>query len=124
MKMKTILLFTAILFLMTTVFGKALLLKPVTISIDKRQKDPLTEYTGKFKIDLKKGPAVLEIAVVNGELVATQLWDGEKVLLKHLSGDSFIVAGFDWSAKFLRGKDKKVTEILVMGTDHWMKVKA
>jgi hypothetical protein len=124
MKMKTILLSIAILFLMTTVFCKALPLKPVIISTDERQKAPLTDYTGKFKIDLKRGPAVLEIAVVNDELVATQLWDGEKVLLKHLSGDSFIVAGFDWSAKFLRGKDKKVTEILVMGTDHWMKVKA
>ncbi|SHM02146.1 hypothetical protein [Mucilaginibacter sp. OK098] len=121
--MKKILLFTAILFLITTTFCKALPLKPVTISTDKRQKDPLIDYTGKFKIDLKKGPAVLEIAIVNGELVATQLWDGEKVLLKHLSGDSFMVAGFDWSAKFLRGKDKKVTEILVMGTDHWMKIK-
>ncbi|MDB5086867.1 MAG: hypothetical protein JWR09_861 [Mucilaginibacter sp.] len=121
--MKKILLLTALLFLIATAFCKALPLKPVTISTDERQKDPLTDYTGKFKIDLKRGPAILEIAVVNGELVATQLWDGEKVLLKHLSGDSFIVAGFDWSAKFLRGKDKKVTEILVMGTDHWMKVK-
>jgi len=121
--MKKILLFTALLFLITTAFCKALPLKSVTISTAKRQNDPLTDYTGKFKIDLKRGPAVLEIAVVNGELVATQLWDGEKVLLKHLSGDSFMVAGFDWSAKFLRGKDKKVTEILVMGTDHWMKIK-
>ena len=121
--MKKILLLTTVLFLIATAFCKALPLKSATMNIDKKQEAPLTDYTGKFKIELKRGAAVLEIAVVNGELVATQLWDGEKVLLKHLSGDIFMVAGFDWSAKFLRDKDKKVTQILVMGTDHWLKVK-
>jgi hypothetical protein len=43
----------------------------------------------------------LQISVNNGDLTSKALWTGEQNLLKHLSGDSFIMQGKDWSVKFI-----------------------
>lgn len=97
---------------------------PKTINcFDQSKADSLAEYTGKYQVVQKRGTVAIKIDLVDGELVCTQLWDGEKLVLRHLSGDSFMMAGFGWSVKFLRDKDKKITQILVMGTDRWDKVK-
>lgn len=67
---------------------------------------------------------VLQLDVVNNELVATPFWDDEKLLVKHLSGDKFMVAGFDWPVKFIRGTDGNVIKIIVSGTRLWIKEKS
>jgi len=86
--------------------------------------DSLTAYTGKY--ELKRGDQVLYINVSTekGTLVGTQSWDGSKKYLDHLSGDNFIVAGAGWSVKFIRDKDKKVSQMVVSGTDTWIKIKS
>ena len=66
----------------------------------------------------------LNLSLEDGELIGTQLWDNQKMSLKHLSGDSFIVSGLDWSVKFIRDKNGKVIQVLVMGKDVWTKVKS
>lgn len=85
--------------------------------------DSLAAYTGKFQKDFNGTLFYLSLSVENGELVGTQLWDKQKMALKHLSGDNFIVSGLDWSVKFIRDKEGKVTQVLVMGKDLWTKVK-
>jgi hypothetical protein len=85
--------------------------------------DSLTIYTGKYQKDFNGTLFYLSIAVENGELVGTQLWDNQKLSIKHLSGDNFIVSGLDWSVKFIRDKQGKVTQVVVMGKDAWTKIK-
>ncbi|MES2108377.1 MAG: hypothetical protein V4577_06515 [Bacteroidota bacterium] len=112
--MKKLTILTCLLFLLQTA---------AIIAHNNIQINPLAEYTGKYQVVQKRGTIGIKIELVNDELVCTQSWDGEKLLLRHLSGDNFIMAGFDWSVKFLRDKDKKISQILVMGTDRWDKVK-
>lgn len=89
------------------------------------QQRSLAEYAGKYRLNKPGGPApILGVSVVDSALVFTQLWDGKKMPVKHLSGDNFIVEGLDWSVQFIRGADKNITEVLVMGSDHWVKVKS
>lgn len=85
--------------------------------------DQLAEYTGKYQ---KKYDATtliyIRISLVNDGLVLTSLWDNHTIELKHLSGDNFIAYGPDWSVRFMRDKDKKVTQVQVRGVDLWTKV--
>lgn len=118
--MKKIITIACLLLLLQIPFINA---SPAITNISVFQTNPLTEYTGKYQVVQRRGTVAIKIDLVDGELICTQLWDGEKLLLRHLSGDNFMMAGFDWSVKFLRDKDKKVSQILVMGTDRWDKVK-
>lgn len=84
--------------------------------------DSLADYTGKFQKDFNGKVFYISFSVENEELVGTQLWDNQKMALKHLSGDNFIVSGLDWSVKFIRDKEGKVIQVIVMGKDAWNKV--
>ncbi|RYE22085.1 MAG: DUF3471 domain-containing protein [Sphingobacteriaceae bacterium] len=86
--------------------------------------DSLAAYTGKYQKDFNGTVFYLSLSVENGELVGTQLWDNQKLSIKHLSGDNFIVSGLDWSVKFIRDKEGKVTQVVVMGKDTWTRVKS
>jgi hypothetical protein len=89
------------------------------------QQQSLAEFAGKYQLNRPGGPApFLSISVVDSALVFTQLWDGKKMPVKHLSGDNFIVEGLDWSVQFMRDSNKNITEVVVMGSDHWVKVKS
>jgi len=90
-------------------------------AIINQQTDSLSAYTGKFKMTRQNQSIFLQLDIVNNELVATQVWDGEKLLVKHLSGDKFMVAGFDWPVKFIRDTNGKVIKIIVSGTGLWIK---
>lgn len=85
--------------------------------------DSLAAYIGKYQKDFNGTIFYLSLSVENGELVGTQLWDKQKMAIKHLSGNNFIVSGLDWSVKFIRDKEGKVTQVVVMGKDAWTKVK-
>ncbi len=86
--------------------------------------DSLTAFTGKFQKDFNGMVFYLNFSLMDGELIGTQLWDNQKMSIKHLSGDNFIVSGLDWSVKFIRDKVGKVTQVQVMGKDLWTKVKS
>jgi hypothetical protein len=89
------------------------------------QKQSLAEYAGKYQLNQPGGPApLLAVSVADSSLVFTETWDhNKKMTVKHLSGDKFIVEGLDWSVQFIRDKNKNITEVVVMGKDHWVKVK-
>src|SRR3954454_22699736 len=88
------------------------------------QTDSLSVYTGKFKMIRQNQSVFLQLDVVNNELVATQVWDGEKLLVRHISGDKFKVAGFDWPVRFIRDANGNVDRIIVSGTGLWTKEKS
>lgn len=87
-------------------------------------KDSLAMYTGRFQSVQKQGTFLVEVLLTeDGRLLAHSLWDGNKYGLNHINGDNFMMQGFDWSVKFIKGKDGKVTSMLVKGTEYWDKVK-
>jgi hypothetical protein len=96
----------------------------VKANVATRQQDSLSVYTGKYQMVQGKGTFYVIVTVVDGQLVANATWDGSKLLLKHLTGDSFIVSGLDWSIKLMRDSDKNVTQMVVRGTDYWTKMKS
>ncbi len=120
--MKKIIVLTVSLIALQIAFNAGSLSAAIINPI-KTQTTSLSDFTGKYQMVQKRGTVAIRLDNVNGELVCTQLWDGEKLLLRHLKDDNFIMAGLGWSVKFLRDKDKKVTQVLVMGTDRWDKVK-
>jgi hypothetical protein len=87
-----------------------------------QQQNALTEYAGKYQMAFHGEIFYLQISVNNGDLTSKALWTGEQNLLKHLSGDSFIMQGKDWSVKFIRDKKGIATSVLIRGTDLWTKV--
>jgi hypothetical protein len=88
----------------------------------KAQQNALSAYTGKYQMTVRGQTGYIQITVKDGDLLLNALWNGEKNVLKHLSGDNFIMQRKDWSVKFIRGKKGDVVSVLVMGTDLWTKV--
>ena len=89
----------------------------------RQQKPDLKEYTGKYGMTVRGQTGYIQITAKNNELTLTALWTGEQNLLKHLSGDNFIMANKEWSVKFIRDKKGSIASVLVMGHDLWTKVK-
>lgn len=121
--MKTYLTLALLLVFLQNGFCKTAFPIKICTNICKSKTDSLTIYTGKYQKDFNGTLFYLSLSVENGELVGTQLWDNQKLSIKHLSGDNFIVSGLDWSVKFIRDKEGKVTQVVVMGKDAWNKVK-
>ena len=92
--------------------------------INQSNQSELAIYTGKYQMKRNGNNLFIAISSEAGELYLTSLWDNQKNAIKHLSGDNFIMLGNDWSVKFIRGKDKNITQVVVMGTDYWTKVKS
>src|SRR5258707_79378 len=122
MKMKK----TALLLLLSATMGvavcKANLVKTPLMYHKLPAADTLSIYAGKFQKLINNNMFYLQFDVVDGNLIGSTLWDGNKMMLKHLSGDNFIVAGIDWGVKFVRDKDGKVNSVIVRGTDVWTRV--
>ena len=114
-------LFTSILltaFICTTTFS-AVAVKGSSSSV---QQSPLAIYEGKYQMAVKGQTVSIEIKLTGDQLTLTSLWDKQTNKIKHLSGDNFMMQGNDWSVKFIRDAKGKITEVVVMGNDHWKKV--
>jgi len=85
--------------------------------------DTLAIYTGKYQRTIHNDLFYIDFTLIDGELIGTTLWDGNKLALKHLTGDNFIVSGLAWAVKFMRDKDNKISQVQIMGNDVWVKVK-
>lgn len=121
-KMKKLFILPVVLMLTAIMPGYAIIQKGNGLVTVRLVTEDLSVYAGKFQMKRDGKDFYLSIEVVDGDLIATSLWDHQKMNLKHLSGDKFIVSGLDWSVKFIRDKDNKVTKVLVMGTDLWTRV--
>ena len=86
------------------------------------QQSALAIYEGKYQMAVKGQTVYIEIKLTGDQLTLTSLWDKRANKIKHLSGDNFIMEGHDWSVKFIRDSKGKVSEVVVMGSDHWKKV--
>ena len=122
--MKKLQLIPALLVLLYAGVCKATVAGKYDITVHQNQQDSLGVYVGKYQSIRPKGTFYVEVALVDGQLVATATWDGSKLLFKHISGDAFIVSGLDWSIKFIRDKDNNITQMLVRGTDYWTRLKS
>jgi hypothetical protein len=83
----------------------------------------LTDYLGKYQASMNGQNAIIEISLKGGQLLATQLWDGGNSALQYKSDDEFTVIALSWPIRFIRDKGKKITQLLLNGTDTFIKVK-
>ena len=114
-------LFTSLLlsvFICTATFS-ANFIKDASSSI---QQPALATYQGKYQMAVKGQTVYIEIKLNGDQLTLTSLWDKQANKIKRLSGDNFIMEGHDWSIKFIRDSKGNVSEVVVMGTDHWKKI--
>ena len=93
--------------------------KGVTV---KTTQQALKSYTGKYQMLVKGKEVFIQIKANGDQLTLTSLWDNQSNKIKQLSGDNFIMEGHDWSVKFIRDAKGAVSEVVVMGTDHWKKL--
>lgn len=105
-------------FICTATFS-AVFIKSGSASV---QQSALAIYQGKYQMVVKGQTVYIEIKLTGDQLTLTSLWDKRANEIKQLSGDNFIMSGHDWSVKFIRDSKGKVSEVVVMGTDHWKKV--
>lgn len=117
----------ALLFLLSAAMGVAVCKTSITKARSIHHQQPATDtlaiYTGKYQRVIHNDLFYIQFQIEDGNLVGTTLWDGNKLLLKHLSSDNFIVSGIDWGVKFIRDKDGKVSEVVIRGADNWTRVK-
>jgi hypothetical protein len=119
---------TTLLILLSATMGVAVckpnVSKTSLLSYRQSASDTLSIYTGKFQRVIHNDLFYIQFQIEDGNLVGATLWDGNKLLLKHLSGDNFIAPGLDWGVKFVRDKDGKINSVVVRGSDVWTRVKS
>ncbi len=81
-----------------------------------------TQYLGKYKASVNQNDMIIEVALKNGKIWGTQLWDGGKSPLTYLSSDNFFVNALDCPLIFKRGSDKKVNQLVLNNKDVFTKV--
>ena len=79
------------------------------------------DYLGKYQITMGGQNLEIEIALKNGKLWGTQLWDGGNSAVSNVAGDEFIVDSLGWPIKFIRDKDNKVSQLLLNKKDVFTK---
>ena len=82
----------------------------------------LNDYLGKYQITKNGQTLYMRITLKNGQLVATQLWDGANSGLNVVSTDVFTVIALNMPMKFMRDNNKIVTQLLLNGADLFTKV--
>ncbi len=80
------------------------------------------EYSGKYKATINQKDMIVEVAVKNGKIWATQLWDGGKSAITYQSADNFFVNALDCPLTFKRGSDKKVNQLVLNNKEVFTKV--
>lgn len=79
------------------------------------------DYLGKYKITVGGQDLLVEISLKNGKIWATQLWDNGASQLSYTTGDNFIANALGWPIKFIRGADKKITQMQLNDKDVFTK---
>ena len=80
------------------------------------------QYVGKYQLKQGQQNLTVEVALKNGKLWGTQLWDGGNSQLSYTADDNFIVIALGWPIKFIRNNDKKITQLLLNSKDVFTKV--
>jgi hypothetical protein len=80
------------------------------------------EYSGKYKAIAGTKELIIEVAIKDGKIWGTQLWDGGKSPLSYLAQDNFFVNALDCPLTFKRGGDKKVNQLILNNKDVFTKI--
>ena len=80
------------------------------------------DYLGKYAITMNGQTLTIEISIENGQLWATQLWDGGNSNLDYKADDEFTVVALSVPMKFTRDNAKKVVKLTLNGTDSFAKI--
>lgn len=80
------------------------------------------EYSGKYKATVNQKDLVIEVAITNGKIWATRLWDGGKSPITYQTADNFFVNALDCPVTFKRGADKKVNQLVLNNKEVFTKV--
>ncbi|MDB5088236.1 MAG: hypothetical protein JWR09_2230 [Mucilaginibacter sp.] len=81
------------------------------------------DYLGKYQITMNGQTAVIEISLKDGQLWATQLWDGASSVLDYRSGDDFMIRALNMQLKFKRDQNKNIIQMLLNGNDLFTRIK-
>ena len=81
-----------------------------------------TQYLGKYKATVNQNDMIIEVAMKNGKIWATRLWDGGKSPITYQSADIFFVNALDCPLMFKRGSDKKVNQLVLNNKEVFTKV--
>lgn len=81
-----------------------------------------TEYLGKYKATAGTKELIIEVAIKEGKIWGTQLWDGGKSALTYVARDNFFVNALDCPLTFKRGGDKKVNQLILNNKDVFTKI--
>lgn len=80
------------------------------------------EYSGKYKATAGTKELIIEVAIKDGKIWGTQLWDGGKSALTYVAQDNFFVNALDCPLTFKRGGDKKVNQLILNNKDVFTKM--
>ena len=83
----------------------------------------LPDYAGKYQATANGHILTIEVSIKNGQLWATQLWDNASSALDFASADNFIVNALSVPLRFTRDSSKKVTQLVLNGSDIFAKTK-
>lgn len=81
----------------------------------------LKEFEGFYQFQ-KNPEAYLQFTVKDKGLIAKQVWDGKEFFILPRSATEFYSQKENYPATFKKAEDGKVSQVLVMGKDVWVKV--
>lgn len=80
------------------------------------------QYVGKYQLKQGQQNLTVEVALKDGKLWGTQLWDGGYSQLVYTSGDNFYVLALDCPLKFIRSGDDKIAQLILNSDKVFAKV--
>lgn len=80
------------------------------------------EYVGKYQLMMNGQAMVIEITVKHGKLWGIPLFGGPESPLDYVSGDDYTVNTTGWPMKFIRDKDKKISQMLFNAKDLFTRI--
>lgn len=81
------------------------------------------DFLGKYQITVNGQLLKIDVSLKNGQLWATQLWDGGNSKLDFISTDKFIVNALSMPLTFIRNNGNEVIQLLLNNHDLFARIK-
>jgi hypothetical protein len=83
--------------------------------------EQLKKFEGKYQLKDDKDD-LIRIIARGGRLVVKQLWDGKETVVDHIA-ENFFIAGDSYTVNFDKDKEGNISQVVIMETDVFEKVK-
>ncbi len=93
----------------------------ISVSLTAVAQNALTPYTGTYERMIGNYHATVIVSIKNNKLQAKQSWDGKVRIFEQVGDNRFIITLDGWAVEFMRNKQKKVTQMIVLGNEVWVK---